>query len=113
LAIVYKRKYSERISKKIDIFFTIENHVSVSLAETLSFLQGHLYVDPKYASLHKYYALSLYHKIRTMSQTPCPGILACMSYKDRLLVQDQITALAMLHATGLSLMLSTKRAAVV
>ena len=92
---------------------TIENHASVSLAETLSFFQGHLYVYPKYASLHKYYALSLCHKIHKMSQTPCSGTLACMSYKDRLLVQGQIMALAMLHARGLSLALSTKRTAIV
>lgn len=102
----------EENGEKISIF-TIENRASVSLAETISFFQGHLYVDPKYASLHKYYALSLYHKIHTMSQTPCFGILACMSYKDCLLVQRQIMALAMLHAKGLSLIISTKRTSVI
>ena len=64
------------------INFTIENHASVFLAEALSFFQGHLYVDLKYASPHKYCALVLYHKIRMMSRTPSLRTLACISYKD-------------------------------
>ena len=44
----------------------IENHAGVSLAEVLSFFQGRLYADHKYASLRNYYALSLSHKTRMM-----------------------------------------------
>jgi hypothetical protein len=81
----------------------IDNHVIVSLFETLSFFQDRLYADLKYVFLHKYYALPLFHKIHTMLQIPILYMLAYTSYKGRCRYQGRIRVLATLHAKVLSL----------
>jgi hypothetical protein len=88
--------------------YPIENHASVSLAATLSFFQGHLCVLQKCASLHRYHALSLCHKIRTMLQIPNRGRHFDIGCRDSLQCQGHTVALTTVRATVLSLVAPVK-----
>lgn len=86
----------------------IENHASVSLAAVLSFFRDHLCAHQKCASLHRYHALSLCHKIRTTLQIPNRGSLSDIGCKDSPQCQGQTVALTTVHATVLPLVSPVK-----
>ena len=81
----------------------IDSRAVASLFETLSFFQVLLYVSPKYVFLHKYYAWSQFHRIRTTSQIPIPWIFAYKNYID-FRYRGRIRVLTMPHAKVLSLL---------